>query len=327
MTDPLVARATTYLGRHVVTCGPDWAEGCMFRDLQLAIDYASVFPDGDRVDIMLAPGDYPNVLCRRDRVYLVDPSGIGLAHVESWSLSNATLASITTFNGSGDPNDLVLDGALTSPPSENAAFGVRFERTVNNPAWVGDAIASVRFLGAPVAGSTFGQATFGLVGCFIESAAGSAAGYGGIYACYSNLFGLRSMIGGGGIKHHNCTGCFLLHCLDLANLHVDYDSADPEPLDVSRHGMLATHSAMAELRLTGDLARISGLLADVLSIWDIVVDDAANVETSILNFPKVRNNINVTNLGHTLILRGPRHMALPIGAGAAGVVVAVGFGS
>lgn len=259
-------RGGTQLGTHVLPVSPTGL-GCRFKSVQDAISYAEdTFSPSERALILLSPGTYDeDVLIRKEGINIRGVGGEPV--IKSVTVSDCTIASIDAFTAHGSDYTLLQrDVALGADyPKTTMIEGVRLAREVNNPVWGpgtpggDDCCASFRVLGSQTDGSDFADDTIGLLRCFVEQAAGSKDGYGGVYGCMGCAIGAHQIIGGGGWMLKQMNQEFLFHCNLLANFDIFHDATTPgvkEPGDKANNGPFFVDGFAFAILLTGIDSRI-----------------------------------------------------------------------
>ncbi len=271
-----------------------------------------------RALVLIAPGTYlEDVLVRTDKVDLIGQGPQGSVIVRSYTISDATAASIAIFNGNGLKASLAIDAALTNPPTDNIAQNVKFIRDAGAAAWVGDARASVRLLGAPVAGGTFLSTGAVFENCEIGKANGSAAGKGSLFACYTNMAKLRDVQAeDGGILFDQCAQAFFYDTTEGIQTTWTYDSTATVPAGAADGLVLVGSDVITELELNGDVADATGYNSFLGSIDD----NATGASACLFKGCHCEGAIDIAALGPTIAWNGGDICVAPSGAGAAGFV-------
>jgi hypothetical protein len=282
--------------------------------------------------ILVGPGDWAeDVVIRHDSIHLVGLCGQGCTKIRSVTYTDATLVSLAAFNASGDPSVLVKDATLLHPPSNNQIREIEIDRWVNSPVWAGDARASLRILGSPVAGTSFMGNEMLAWGVTLRAAAGAAAGKGALYACFSNYVSFMDSWVAGGAKIHNVAGLWFDHVnasvpLGSHTVETFYDTAQAEPSDSGNYGLNARHSRFGKLWLSGPDSRC-GQDYNEENTFDSVDHDGTSVLTSIFEQCYVRGAFDMAAVGPLVTFRAGRYMVAISGLGAVGFTGVVGNNS
>jgi hypothetical protein len=345
---------STYFGDHVLSVAPA-GQGAQFSSIQAAIDYADVsLPDGDGVGILVAPGYYDeDVILRRDNTHFNGlAGGLGGIVVKSMCVSDCTLASIANFRDpahadKGDPTLLVRDAARFAAkaiPRTISFTNIRFGRRTNVPAWFSgtdgvwdpstskynhdSALFSFSALGAPVAGTTFCGDVLAFISCVTDTAAGAVVNApNGYYFCYAgNPVFLNSLMGDG-VVTHNCGGCLLLKAIALSPLVTFYDATEAEPAGSARQGF-----GMLGLQAMAGVYAIGPNGNNGFSFGSTIDTEYKTEATDVTAFSYFLNtcingNLEITNLGPSILMQMGRYSNPCAGAGAAGFTEVVGFGT
>lgn len=318
---PLTPIATNVL--HVGPAG----SGARFSSVQSAIDWAVAnIPDGDPVGVLIAPGNYnEDVILRRNNTHFNGlTGGLGGTVIKSFTLTDCTVASVLAFNASGNFGDLVEDVALPSKPTIVTFSNLRFMRTVNVPAWVGDALFSFRVLAAPVAGNPMSSDITAWVASVFEQAAGVPGGTpGGLLIAHSNYHACLGCVVSGGLKMRNATQTMMFGSDSFETTEVFYNPALPEPFDNANGGIIKFGGYIGGLHLTGTNGRIQFFMG--VRMMGVEVDSTG--DASQMWDCNVFGAFNINNLGPTVVFYGGRYFVPIGGVGAAGFTGIVGFNS
>ena len=345
---------STYFGDHVLTVAPT-GQGAQFDSIQAAIDYAdTVLPDGEGVGILVAPGYYDeDVILRRDNTHFNGlAGGLGGIVIKSMCVSDCTLASIANFRDpahadKGDPTKLVRDAARFATkaiPRTISFTNIRFGRRTNVPAWFSgtdgvwdpstskynhdSALFSFSALSAPVAGTTFLGDVLALIGCVTDTAEGAVPNApNGYYFCYAGNPVFLNSIAGDGIVTHNCGGCLMLKSLAFSPMVTFYDAAEAEPAGSSRQGFgMMDVQSMAGINAIGPNGNNSFALGSTINVEYKTESTDAAAFSYFLN-TCINGNLEITNLGPSILMQMGRYSNPCAGAGAAGFTEVVGFGT
>lgn len=345
---------STYFGDHVLTVAPA-GQGAQFDSIQAAIDYAdAALPDGDGVGILIAPGTYnEDVILRRDQTHFNGlAGGLGGIVVKSMCVSDCTLASIANFRDpahadKGDPTKLVRDAvrfATKAIPRTISFTNIRFGRSVNAPAWFSgtdgvwdpstskynhdSALFSFSALGAPVAGTTFCEDVLALIGCVTDTAAGAVPDApNGYYFCYAGNPVFLNALAGDGVVTHNVGGCLLLKSVAFSPMVTFYDAAEAEPAGSARQGFAALGlEAFAGMYAIGPNGNNGFAIGSTINAEYKTESTDAAAFTFLLN-TTINGNLEITNVGPSILLQMGRYASPCAGAGAAGFSEFIGFGT
>jgi hypothetical protein len=197
-------------------------------------------------------------------------------------------------------------------------------RTVNVPAWVGDALFSCRVLAAPVAGNTMSSDITAFICCVFEQAFGVPGGTpGGILTAHGNYHACVSCVVSGGLKMRNATQVMLFGSDSFETTEVFYNPAFPEPFDNSNGGIVKFGGFIGGLHLTGTNGRVQFFMG--VRMMGVEIDSTGDA-TQMWDC-KVFGGFNINNLGPTVVFYGGRYFAPIGGVGAAGFTGIVGFNS
>jgi hypothetical protein len=230
------------------------SEARPFLTVQKAVDVASLgaWTTYNGAVVLVHPGTYDedvvlkrsdeDVVLKRSDVNLVGIGGQGVVKLKSLTVTNCTDASLAAFNASGDPTLLVKDVALPSHPKNIEIREIEIDRSVNAPAWIGDAIASLRCLGGATAGDDFlGNELLGWH-TTTRQAAGAAAGKGGLYSAHANYVSFQDSWISGGCKTYQTAGLWFDFVTAVASpgggsgtVETFYDPALIVPVDGGNH--------------------------------------------------------------------------------------------
>jgi hypothetical protein len=326
-------------------------QGAQFSSVQAAIAFAeAALPVGEAVAFLLAPGYYDeDVICRRDNCHFNGlAGGLGGIVIKSMCVSDCTLASIANFRDpahadKGDPTKLVEDVALPQKPNVVSFTNLRFGRGTNVPAWFSgtdgvwdpstskynhdSALFSFSALGAPVAGNTFLGDICAFINCVTDTAAGAVANApNGFYFCYAGSPAFLSTVAGDGIVTHNVGGCLMLKSLSFSPMVAFYDATEAEPAGSARDGFgMMDVQAFAGVYAIGPDGN-NGLAMGCTINTEYKTEATAATSSYFLN-TCVNGNLEITNLGPSILLAMGRYSNPCVGAGAAGFTEVVGFGT
>jgi len=342
---------STYFGDHVLSIAPA-GQGAQFSSVQDAITFAEAsLPVGEAVAFLLAPGYYDeDVICRRDNCHFNGlAGGLGGIVIKSMCVSDCTLASIANFRDpahadKGDTTKLVEDVALPQKPSTISFTNLRFGRGTNVPAWFSgtdgvwdpstskynhdSALFSFSALGAPVAATTFLQDVCAFINCVTDTAAGAVPDApNGFFLCRAGNPAFLSCIAGDGIVLHNVAGCLMLKSLSFTPMVSFYDTTEAEPAGSTGDGF-----ALMDVQAFAGVYAIGPDGNNGLSIGSTINTEYKTESTNAAAFSYFLNtcingNLEITNVGPSILLAMGRYSNPCAGAGAAGFTEIVGFGT
>jgi hypothetical protein len=192
-----------------------------------------------------------DIVIRKSHVHLVSPIGQGGTRIQSLTYTNATAASIITYEGSDDPADLVAQTQVDIP-NDNQVRNIEVWNQVSN------AQASLRFIGAG-AGTSFLGAELLLIDSTVRASGALQNGRAvdGVLANYFSTGGYCWFFGETRLR--NVAGFWPLGA-QLGSITVSYDSAAPygEPSDSGNYGLSGKGSFITGAVVLANEGRIGG---------------------------------------------------------------------
>jgi hypothetical protein len=252
-----------------------------------------------------------NVVIRKDHVHLIGTGGQGTTHIRSVTITNATAASITTFEASDDPADLVAQTQVGIPKNVQLR-GIEIYRDDSNTQ------ASFRFLGAG-AGTSFLGTELLLIDVSIRASGPSQNGRAidGVLANYFSMGGYCWVYGT--TKLRNVSG-FWPNFAEIGALEIDYQAAAlyGQPSDTGNYGLAGTATRIdADITLTnsghigGDNSLSNKLLGNL---------NATGLATSTLKGWYLDGNIVTGNAGTIVNLTSCDYNGVTSGPGSVVII-------
>lgn len=313
--------AVSGMGSPTYTVGPA-TSGATFTTIQEAVDAATIAIDAAAITsalILVHPRSayLEDVLIRCNKIHMKAFGPLNTVTIRSVTVTDATVASVALFNASGLKADLVKDALLTNPPDDNQLESLTFSRDAAVGAWVGLAQSSFRILGSPSALTTFETTGIFLDNCIVAKANGSAAGTGGIYACYANKITFSDSLLFGGQTYEQCASgnCGTLISTSSVQTTWTYDSAGIIPLAAHIGIDCIGCDLKGELEINGDTSKASGQ-----STYFGNIDNNATAIGSASQFEDCHCEavLDIGAVGPTVAWSGGEVVLQPTGAGVAG---------
>lgn len=313
-------------GIFVFCVGPI-GSGNTYTTIQAAADAAKIaegtYP-GQEMLILVTPGYYPeDVTISGSRIGVLGLGGEWSARCWSITWTDATPASLATFNTSGNFADLSKDGAVNVIKAwvEN----MRLARSVAAPAWNGPAANSLRFLGSPVSNSNFLPGAGKVCDCHIDGDPNGIANLGGAVSCHARYMEIEDSQIAGMLSYQGAN-------LTADDVRFRGDFWDRFDTTINKPGIPDAPFNMERctidqgLVLGGDVARVS-LPFCFNRIGKLSVQTTSVLSVSDMEECFIAGSLTIANVGPTVNFLAGRHMQLAGGAGAAGFLPVVGFNS